>query len=80
MSGPSRTQLQLLRFVRSSHAKQGFAPSITEICEHFRWKSTNAAAYHLSTLRKSGLVSSVPGTPRSLTLTPEGLKAIGGAA
>ena len=47
-------QRQVFDFIQTYLEKTDFAPTLEEICRHFRFKSTNAAREHLRLIQKKG--------------------------
>lgn len=62
-------QEEILGFLRLYLRQKGYWPSIREIQEHFRFRSTNAVAGHLKALERKGYICHVPGQARSFRLT-----------
>lgn len=69
---PTNRQLAILRFVSARTRELGYPPTWRDICDHFGWRSTNAARDHLVALAARGLVSWRAGTKSTLKLTPLG--------
>lgn len=57
---------QILHFIRQFAAEHGFGPTIREIGEGVGLKSNSTVFNYLTRMERDGLVSSIPGTPRSL--------------
>lgn len=65
-------QAALLDFLRRYQREQGMAPSITDICRHFGYRSPRAAAELLEKLEARGAIRREPGLRRSIrVLWPE---------
>ena len=60
------TQRAVFDFVRDQTSTQGYGLTVREICDHFRWKSPNAAWSHLQPLRRANMVTWVPGVARTI--------------
>ena len=52
----SEKQKNILNFINIFIEKNGFAPSVREICEGVSLKSTSTVQYHLEKLIQSGLL------------------------
>ncbi|MFH1742130.1 MAG: transcriptional repressor LexA [bacterium] len=52
----SPKQQRILRYIDRFTGKNGFPPSLREICKQFNISSTNGARYHLHKLREKGYV------------------------
>lgn len=48
------TSKEVLKFIFSFQAKNRYSPTMSDICEHFGFKSTNAAHRHVIKLEKQG--------------------------
>lgn len=57
---------QILNFIRQFSADHGFGPTIREVKDAVGLKSTSTVFNYLTRMERDGLVSSIPGTPRSL--------------
>lgn len=62
---PSKRQAEILEFIGDFRKKKGFAPSLTEIAEHFS-VSVPTIHQHVSYLRKKNLLSTEKGKRRSI--------------
>jgi len=68
-------QKDILEFLRSRHAKDGYFPSIREIQCHFQFKSTNGVSGHLNALERKGIIEKISGTARAYRIaTKKGKK------
>lgn len=61
-------QAEILSFLKSYQMREGYPPTRTEICEHFRFRSPNAATDHLAALERRGAIKLVPGISRGIKL------------
>lgn len=59
---------KILKFIRSYHTKQGFAPSIMEIATASGLVSPNATRTHLQRLEKDGYLRMEPRKARAIHL------------
>ena len=62
---PGKTT-HILNFIRQFSADHGFGPTIREVKDAVGLKSTSTVFNYLTRMERDGLVSSIPGTPRSL--------------
>lgn len=73
-------QHAILKFNQRYQAKNGYPPSVREICQALDIPSTSTVTHHLDALQAKGLIHRDPGVTRSLRLVkPDGAqtKAIG---
>lgn len=67
---------QILDFIREFCASHGFSPTIREIDKGVGLQSTSTVAGYLNRMTRDGLITSIPGTPRSIqTAEPKVLPA-----
>ena len=67
---------QILEFIREFCASHGFSPAIREIGKGVGLQSTSTVAGYLNRMTRDGLITSIPGTPRSIqTAEPKVLPA-----
>ena len=59
---------QILEFIREFCAAHGFGPTIREIGDRVGLQSTSTVAGYISRLTRKGLITYVPGTPRSIQM------------
>lgn len=59
---------QILMFIQVFSAEKGFGPTMREIGEAVGLSSTSTVAGYLNRMSKAGLVSSIPGSPRSIRI------------
>lgn len=64
----TKRQEEVLGFIEDFVKERSFAPTLQEICDHFGFKSPNAASDHLKALAKKGYVAWSPNSPRSIQL------------
>ena len=57
---------QVLEFIREFYASHGFDPTIREIGRGVGLQSTSTVAGYLNRMTRDGLITSIPGTPRSI--------------
>ena len=67
---------QILDFIREFCASHGFGPTIREIGRGVGLQSASTVAGYLNRMPRDGLITSIPGTPRSIqTAEPKVLPA-----
>lgn len=74
MGRTSDKQEKILRFLNEYMAQNGYAPSVREICAAVGLKSTATVSYHLSELKRQGLIEADSSKRRAITL-PDSRKA-----
>jgi len=74
-------QAEILELIRIHIEDSGYPPTRAEICQHFGFKSPNAAEQHLRALARKGAIEIASGASRGIRLTEEkGLPVIGRVA
>ena len=68
MESLSSKQRQVLEFLLDFNADHGFPPTIRELGDHFGFKSSNTAHFHLRSLEKKGYIQIHRGKGRGITL------------
>lgn len=74
---PKTKQLEILKYIYDTVEKQGFPPTVREICHAVDLSSTSTVHGHLTRLERKGLLIKDATKPRALEITEEGKKAIG---
>ncbi|TAH63727.1 MAG: transcriptional repressor LexA [Anaerolineaceae bacterium] len=64
----SNKQKEILEFVKSKIINKGYPPSVREICEAVKLKSTSSVHSHLETLEKNGYIRRDPSKPRAIEI------------
>lgn len=64
----STKQKEILEFIKSQIINKGYPPSVREICEAVRLKSTSSVHSHLETLEKNGYIRRDPSKPRAIEI------------
>lgn len=64
-------QRQVFDFIQTCGAQTGSAPTLEEICHHFRFSSTNAARQHLRLIQQKGYLERSPRRARGIRVTRE---------
>jgi repressor LexA len=62
----SNKQREILEYLKSQIINKGYPPSVREICEAVRLKSTSSVHSHLETLEKNGYIRRDPSKPRAI--------------
>jgi len=69
MSGKiSAKQKQILEYIESEIVRKGYPPSVREICDAVKLKSTSSVHAHLETLEKNGYIRRDPTKPRAIEI------------
>ena len=61
-------QQEILEFIKDCILSKGYPPSVREICEAVRLKSTSSVHSHLETLEKNGYIRRDPTKPRTIEI------------
>lgn len=64
----STKQKEILEFIKSKIINKGYPPSVREICEAVKLKSTSSVHSHLETLEKNGFIRRDPSKPRAIEI------------
>ena len=64
----SAKQKEILEFIKDQILTRGFPPSVRDICEAVRLKSTSSVHAHLETLEKNGYIRRDPTKPRAIEI------------
>lgn len=62
----SKKQLEVLSFIKKEISKKGYPPSVREICDAVKLKSTSTVHGHLERLEKKGYIRRDPTKPRAI--------------
>ena len=68
MIKPTTRQHEILDYIRSYIAHNGYSPAHSDINKHFNWTSANASKSHIDALAKKGLLTYAPNVARSIKL------------
>ena len=71
MPRTSNKQAEILNYLRSFLSENGYAPSVREICAAVGLRSTSSVHYHLSELRRRGLIEMENNKNRTVTVPLE---------
>jgi len=61
-------QQEILEFIKQCILSKGYPPSVREICEAVKLKSTSSVHSHLETLEKNGYIRRDPTKPRTIEI------------
>ena len=64
----SPKQQEILDYIKEEILKKGYPPTVREICETVRLKSTSSVHSHLETLEKNGYIRRDPTKPRAIEI------------
>ena len=64
----SAKQQEILDYIKDQILKRGFPPSVRDICEAVKLKSTSSVHSHLETLEKNGYIRRDPTKPRAIEI------------
>ena len=64
-------QQEILAFIKETILNKGYPPTVREICEAVRLKSTSSVHSHLETLEKNGYIRRDPTKPRAIEILDE---------
>ncbi len=64
----STKQKEILDYVKSKIINKGYPPSVREICDAVKLKSTSSVHSHLETLEKNGYIRRDPSKPRAIEI------------
>lgn len=67
----SEKQSEILEYIKSQILERGFPPSVRDICEAVKLKSTSSVHAHLETLEKNGYIRRDPTKPRAIEILDE---------
>ncbi len=56
----------ILKYINEMAEKNGYPPTVREICKEFNFGSTSTAHAYLTRLKEKGLITSVPELPRTI--------------
>ena len=64
----SAKQQEILDYIKENILQKGYPPSVREICEAVKLKSTSSVHSHLETLEKNGYIRRDPTKPRAIEI------------
>ena len=72
----STKQREILEYIKDEILKKGYPPTVREICETVRLKSTSSVKSHLETLEKNGYIRRDPTKPRAIEICDESFQMV----
>ena len=72
----SPKQQEILDYIKEEILKKGYPPTVREICETVRLKSTSSVHSHLETLEKNGYIRRDPTKPRVIEICDESFQTV----
>ncbi len=72
----STKQREILEYIKDEILKKGYPPTVREICETVRLKSTSSVHSHLETLEKNGYIRRDPTKPRAIEICDESFQMV----
>lgn len=72
----SNKQQEILNYIKEEILKRGYPPSVREICEAVRLKSTSSVHSHLETLEKNGYIRRDPTKPRAIEICDDNFQMV----
>ncbi len=72
----SDKQREILEYMKEVILEKGYPPTVREICEKVRLKSTSSVHSHLETLEKNGYIKRDPTKPRAIEICDESFNMI----
>lgn len=67
----SDKQREILEYIKAEILNRGYPPSVREICEAVKLKSTSSVHAHLETLEKNGYIHRDPTKPRAIEIVDD---------
>ncbi len=65
----TKKQKEVLNFIQSYSKKKGYAPTLEEICKHFRLSSVSTAHFHVARLEKDGYLKKENNRARAIRVS-----------
>lgn len=72
----SKKQSEILEYIKQQILEKGFPPSVREICEAVKLKSTSSVHAHLETLEKCGYIRRDPTKPRTIEILDDSFQLV----
>ena len=69
-------QQEILDYMKKEIINKGYPPSVREICEAVKLKSTSSVHAHLETLEKNGYIHRDPTKPRAIEIMDDNFKLV----
>ena len=67
MRHPTKRQIEILDYILGYRVATGIAPSLVDIARHFQF-NVNAAKTHIVAMEKKGMIHTIEGIRRSITI------------
>ena len=67
----SDKQREILDYIKTEILNKGYPPTVRDICEAVKLKSTSSVHSHLETLEKNGYIRRDPTTPRAIEIVDD---------
>ncbi len=64
-------QMQILEYIKESILQRGYPPTVREICDRVKLKSTSSVHAHLEQLEKNGYIRRDPAKPRTIEIVDD---------
>ena len=72
----SAKQQEILEYIKEEILKKGYPPTVRDICEAVKLKSTSSVHSHLSTLENNGYIKRDPTKPRAIEIIDDNFNAM----
>lgn len=72
----SSKQQEILDYIKDEILKKGYPPTVREICETVKLKSTSSVHSHLETLEKNGYIRRDPTKPRAIEVCDDSFQTV----
>ncbi|MBE5927621.1 MAG: transcriptional repressor LexA [Lachnospiraceae bacterium] len=72
----SAKQQEILDYIKDNLLNKGYPPSVREICDAVKLKSTSSVHSHLETLEKNGYIKRDPSKPRTIEILDDNFSMI----
>ena len=72
----SQKQQEILEYLKEEILKRGYPPTVREICEKVKLKSTSSVHSHLETLEKRGYIRRDPSKPRAIEICDDSFQMV----
>lgn len=69
-------QQEILDYIKDEILKKGYPPTVREICETVKLKSTSSVHSHLETLEKNGYIRRDPTKPRAIEICDDSFQMV----
>lgn len=72
----TKKQQEILEYIKQQIVEKGYPPSVREICEAVRLKSTSSVHSHLETLESNGYLRRDPTKPRAIEILDDSFQSM----